>query len=243
MKVSKRLVVTCAVVLAVLVPLAVLGHEWVGDRSRKDNRRAQARLTLCSDAESSENTLCRCRVRGQGVSRTASVMAPMGEARGFREFDIEKVAEKLDLTEEEVEKLTGLIGDVDELREALKSKIGEIQEIIGPKIREMIEEKHPGCMDIAEETKVIVKEIRDLCMELRQAILDGDESRAADLRSQIEVKKGGLRDKIEELKENECVSSDRLGQIRDRWGEVRQRFREKLKERWGEYVKNFILGN
>ena len=166
----------------------------------------------------------------------------MGEARGFREFDIEKVAEKLDLTEEEVEELTRLIGEVDELRETLKLKVGEIQEIIGPKIKEMIEEKHPGCMDIAEETKGIVKEIRDLCMELRQAILDGDESEVADLRSQIEVKKGELRDKIEELQENGCVSSDRIGEIRGRWGEVRQRFREKLKERWGEYVKNFILG-
>ncbi len=193
LKLSKKLLIGCALVAAVLVPLAALGQSWFLERPRA---RYKAFLT------------------GLGLGDCV-------KAGNITEADVDKVAANLNLTPEETEKLKTLIEEVKPLKEDLKEKMEEIRAIIGPKIQEKVEATREQCKGILNQTREIVAEIRTLCSELRKAETEGNAEQAEQLKSQIEEKKQELGELCTQLRESNCgpmVAGRLKGRMMVRWG-------------------------
>jgi len=193
LRISRKLVLACALAAAVFIPLAVMGQSWFIERPR-----AQYRALL----------------RGLGFG-------PCVKAGSITEADVEKVAQELGLTEEETEKLKTLIAETEPLKEELREKMEEIRAIVGPKIQEKIQETREECKGVLDEAKEIVAEIRTLCSELKKAQEEGNAEEAEQLKSQIEDKREQLKELCTQLRESGCgpmVGRCVRGRVMARWG-------------------------
>ena len=176
MRISKKLLVACALIAAVFIPLAVLGQSWFLERPR-----ARYKALLC----------------GLGLGDYT-------RGGNITEMDLEKVAQNLNLTAEETEKLKTLIEEVKPLKEDLKEKMEEIRAIVGPKIQERVQRSREQCKGTLNQTREVVSEIRTLCSELKKAEAEANTEQAEQLKSQIEEKKQELKELCTQLRESNC---------------------------------------
>lgn len=186
--------IACALAAAVLIPLGALGQSWFFDRPR-----ARYRAMLC------DLGLGDCLKTGN-----------------ITEADVDKVAEDLNLTAEETDRLKTLIEEVKPLKEDLKEKMEEIRAIVGPKIQEKIEDTREECRGLMNQTKALVDELRTLCSELNKAETEGNSEQAEQLKSQIEAKRQELNQLWEESGCGPFCGRMLGGRLRDRvmtrWG-------------------------
>ena len=190
MKASKKVIIVCAAIIAVMVPLAVLGHGWKGGNSQNVGR--QARLALGSDAE--PRPACKAPLWGEGT------------------WDIEEIKERLDLTDEEAERLEELIGEAEDLKGQLKEKLEAIRDIIGPKIQEITDEMREECQDVAEKIKPLLEELKELHGELMEAVEVGDDEAVEGIKGEIEA----ITDEIRVIKEESDCPPAAFPKVRER---------------------------
>jgi hypothetical protein len=215
MKVSKRAILACAVISAILVPLAVLGHGWIEEGENRMDRKARLALGESAGGKSPRGMLKR--------------------GGGLEEWDVEAIKEKLDLTEEEAAELERLIEEARGLKDQLVDKLGEIKDIIGPKVEERAEEKREDCSQIAEDVKPLLEELKELHEQLCDAVEAEDEEAAEEVRAEIEATTDELREIGEELVDSGCPA---IGpRVRKRMEIARDNFRkivEKMRDRISE---------
>lgn len=107
LKLSRKVGIVCLAILAVTIPLAVLGNT---DGSNSDDQTAEE----------------------TPLHRFGRWMCGFG----FRDSEaVDEMVEKLDLTEEETARVKELIEEANAIREELKGKMEEIRGIIGPKVK------------------------------------------------------------------------------------------------------------
>jgi hypothetical protein len=116
LKLSRKFGIVAMVLLAVFLPLAVLGGSEGDDASDET-----------------------CEKPPWGFRW----MRGFGRWNGEKTVDeaVEDMAEKLGLTEEEVADVTPIAQEIADLREQLKAKMEELKEVIGPKVEAYRESK------------------------------------------------------------------------------------------------------
>ena len=183
MRVSKKAIIACAVISAILVPLAVLGHGWIGEGENDMGRKARLALGDSAGEKSAKGML---------------------KSGGLEEWDVGALKERLGLTEEEAAELERLIEEARGLKDQLSEKLGEIKDIIGPKVEERVAEIREECSEIAEDVKPLLEELKELHEQLLEAVEAEDEEAVEGIKAEIEATTDELREIREELVESDC---------------------------------------
>jgi len=220
MKGVKVLALAVAAAL-VLVPLGALAQGWFGTTRGK----ASQIHPLAADAGDSDQGQQTCQQGGQ-----CGCPHPVMAGRLLRLLDmddeqIDQLAERLDLSEEETERLKTLISEARPLRDELRDKLQEIREIVGPKVRERLEENHEQCQELVDDLKEIREELRDLFHQLKDAVRDDDQEKADQIREQIREKLQDMRELVEQMRQDHCFRGRARGWIKG--------WKGKLGHRWG----------
>jgi len=221
MKGVKVLALAVAAAL-VLVPLGALAQGWFGTTARG---KASQIHPLAADAGDPDQGQQNCQ-QGEQCGCTHPVMA--GRLLRLLDMDddqIDQLAERLDLSEEETERLKTLISEARPLRDELRDKLQEIREIIGPKVRDKLEENREQCRELADDLKEIRTELRDLFHQLKDAVRDDDQEKADQIKEQIREKLQDMRELLQQMRQNHCFRGRAHGWING--------WKGKLGHRWG----------
>ncbi|MBU7004285.1 MAG: hypothetical protein HXS50_01865, partial [Theionarchaea archaeon] len=155
----------------------------------------------------------------------------------WNEFDIEKLKEELDLTEEEEARLDELVGEIQGLKEQMKEALEEVKDIIGPKISEKAEEIREECGEIAEQMKPLLEQLKDLHIRLKEALEAGNEEDIATIKAEMEEVTAQLQAVKQELAESDCSrvlppkAKERVEAFREKIKGIHERVREAFKSR------------
>lgn len=142
LKLSRKIGIATLIALVTILPLSVLATNGNGEPSAaKEGCRKpfwgfrRAMRGLCNgDGEFLEALAEKLGVSEEDVQDAAL------------EVMVDKMAEELELTEEEIEQVTPIIQDICDLREQLKTKHEELDAIIGDKLEEYRESRiDEGC--------------------------------------------------------------------------------------------------
>ena len=219
---SKRMVIGCAVILAVLVPLSVLGQGWVQSRrkmeaDRASPARAGKMLGTGGNGKVALGSEAPCEVKGLS---------------GLETEDLEGLQERLGLTEDEVEEIERLLEEIEGLKVEIKERVERIHEIVGARI----EEKRDECTDIAEKLKPLYEDLKSQMRALREAIEADDAEAQAEIKAEIASIHLEIQAVRDELAEEGCrvpanQVRERFEKALERWEDDVRRIRERIEER------------
>ncbi len=198
-------------VLAVSIPLAVLGQELLEGEETAEDESTELMLMVENKEEKGEGPPMRPPLQPRKRRWREGKGGILPAER------VDEIVEELDLTEQEKARLEELMDDIEVLHDELEEKRTEIWEILKPKLKERAEQERDECQEASDEVKDMADEIKELYEKLKEAIADGEDSEAEEIKEEIAEKREALRDMFRE----------RVDECRGPW---QRRIREKVEK-------------
>ena len=225
MKRTKILALALAAAL-VIVPLGALAQGWFGSAPRERTGQIHSLAADAGDAADAQGGHAQ---QGSRCARSRRVIAGgLLHLLNMSDEQIDQLAERLNLSDQETDQLKTSISEAKPLRDELKDKLEEIRDIIGPKIREKLQENNQQCKSLLDQAKQIRDDLRNLFSDLKTAVRQGDDETASQIKDQIKQDMHELRDIIKQMRQNHCLCGRKLGRINS--------WRGKLAHRWGPHI-------